>query len=84
MSYIAYLIVSILALILIVKIFAWPFKVLIKLLINGFLGYILLFLMNSLGKGLGIYIPINNLSCLIAGFFGIPGVIFLIIVNKFF
>lgn len=84
MSYITYLIISILALFLLVKVFAWPFKVLIKLFINGFLGYILLFFMNSLGKGLGVYVPINGLSCLIAGFFGVPGVIFLIIFNKFF
>lgn len=84
MVYTIYFIISILALFLIVKIFAWPFKILIKLLINGVLGYILLFLMNSLGKGLGIYIPINSLSCIIAGFFGVPGVIFLIIFNKFY
>ena len=83
MASIPYYILAVLVLIMVVKIFSWPIRVLIKLLLNGFLGYILLLLLNFLGKSIGIYVPVNAISSLIAGFFGVPGVIFLIIFNKF-
>ncbi|CAM3019123.1 pro-sigmaK processing inhibitor BofA family protein [Hathewaya histolytica] len=79
-----YLVIAILTLVLVVKLLAWPMKVLLRLLINGILGYVLLLLVNVFGKSIGVYIPTNALSCLIAGIFGVPGVLFLIIFNKFF
>lgn len=81
MGYIGYFIVAIVALIIVVKIFSWPLKVLCKLIINGVLGAVLLVLVNFIGGYLGLHIAINAATALIAGFFGVPGVIFLILFN---
>ena len=77
-TYILYFIVIIIAIFLVIKVFSWPLKLLGKLVINGLLGFILLFAINFLGQYVGIHIAVNVPSAIIAGFFGIPGVIFLI------
>ena len=67
---------AIIALIIIVKIFAWPIKKIIKLAINVALGVALLFLFNTFGAAwLGITIPVNWITALIVGLLGIPGFI---------
>ncbi|MBC8061825.1 MAG: pro-sigmaK processing inhibitor BofA family protein [Clostridiaceae bacterium] len=72
-------ILAIVGLYLVVKFFKWPFKILLKLIVNGVLGVILLLLVNFVGTSFGISVGINFITALIAGFFGVPGVIFLII-----
>ncbi|GAA0731250.1 pro-sigmaK processing inhibitor BofA family protein [Clostridium malenominatum] len=79
MEYIGYFLISLLGLVLIVKIFSWPLRMLIKLIINGVMGAILLFLINSIGAFFNFTIGINAVTAIIAGFFGIPGIIFLIL-----
>lgn len=79
MSYIMYFAVGIILLFLVVKILAWPIKILWKLVVNGVLGAVLLIIVNFLGGYLGFSIGINIWTALIAGFFGVPGVIFLLI-----
>lgn len=81
MNNIIYFIIAVLAIFVVGKILAWPFKVLINLIFNGILGGILLFLINLVGSTFGLVIPINAITALIAGFLGIPGVLFLVIVN---
>ena len=67
---------AIVALIIIVKIFAWPIKKIIKLAINVAIGVTLLFIFNSFGATwLGIVLPINWITALIVGLLGIPGFI---------
>jgi len=67
---------AIIALVIIVKILAWPLKVMIKLLINVGIGMLLLFLFNMFGLAwLGIIIPINIITALVVGLLGIPGFI---------
>lgn len=71
---------AIVVLFIIVKVFSWPLKVFIKLLINGILGAVLLFIVNLVGKQFfNFSIGINIVTALVAGFCGIPGVIFLIL-----
>ncbi|MFD3155310.1 pro-sigmaK processing inhibitor BofA family protein [Haloimpatiens sp. FM7330] len=82
MEYIGYFLLGIVLMILLGKILAWPLKVLGKLIINCILGVVLLILVNFIGKYFGITIGINAITALIAGFFGAPGVIFLIIFQK--
>lgn len=84
MENIIWFIVGIVVLLIVVRIFSWPIKILIRLLVNGVLGYILLNILNYFGQSINIIVPITGVSSLIAGIFGIPGVIFLIIYNKFF
>ena len=64
-----------------IKILAAPIKKIFKLLINAVCGFALLFLANFVGGFFDFSIPVN---CIIAGAFGIPGVIFLVVVVMFF
>lgn len=79
MGYVAYFVGAIILLFLIAKLLAWPLKILCKLLINGVLGAILLLVFNFFGGYFGLSIAINTWTVLVAGFCGVPGVIFLII-----
>ncbi|OFI04979.1 sigma-K factor-processing regulatory protein BofA [Clostridium acetireducens DSM 10703] len=83
MEYALYFLVAIFALFLVVKIFSWPLKIFFKLVINAVFGAILLVLVNLVGNYFNFFIGINAITALIAGFFGIPGVIFLIIFKLF-
>ncbi|TAH59535.1 MAG: pro-sigmaK processing inhibitor BofA, partial [Gottschalkiaceae bacterium] len=58
-----------------------PIKYLLKLIINGITGGILLLLVNLLGGFVGISVAINPVTALIAGFLGVPGVILLIVLQ---
>lgn len=74
-----YFLIAIAGMVILVKLFSWPLKVLGKLILNGVFGVLLLLLVNFLGNYVGINIAINAVTALIAGFLGVPGVIFLII-----
>jgi len=85
MEVVLYFLIAIVAMVILVKLFSWPLKILGKLILNGALGVLLLLLVNFIGGSMGIeqiIIPINAISALIAGFLGVPGVIFLIIFNN--
>ena len=64
-------IVGVLVLLLVVKFFSLPFK----LLWNGVIGAISLWLVNLLGGIFGFSLHITVIKALIAGFFGVPGVV---------
>lgn len=83
MEYIGYFLVAIIIIFVVVKLLSWPLKMLLKLVANGVLGAILLFVINIFGKYIGLKIGINVITALIAGVFGIPGVIFLVIFKLF-
>lgn len=74
-----YALIGLALLFLIIKLLKWP----LKILINGILGIILLYISNIVGSYIGFVLPINAISALVAGFLGIPGIIFLILF-KFF
>ena len=71
------------ALYVLIKILTLPVKWFFKLLINAVVGFLLLFLANFVGGFFDFSIPVNLLTCLISGIFGIPGVIFLVVVVLF-
>ena len=74
----------IVAIYVLIKIIASPIKKIFKLLINAVCGLVLLFIANFVGGFFNFTIPVNILTCIIAGAFGIPGVIFLGVVVLFF
>ena len=76
---IVYALVGLALLFLIIKLLKWP----LKILINGILGIILLYIANIVGSYIGVVLPINAISALIAGFLGIPGIIFLVLFQFF-
>ncbi|MBC2582851.1 pro-sigmaK processing inhibitor BofA family protein [Clostridium sp. DJ247] len=82
-EYIGYFLVAILGLYILFKVFSWPLKMLLKLILNAILGVVLLVVVNFVGHYFNFYIGINAITALIAGFFGIPGVIFLIVFKLF-
>lgn len=77
------LIFAAIAVIIVAKLLAWPVKKIIKLAINVGLGVIMIYLVNTFGGAIGITIPFNIITALIAGIFGVPGVILLIFIGFF-
>lgn len=58
-----------------------PLKIILKLIINGILGGLVLLLINLIGGIFSVNIAINPLSALIAGYFGLPGIILLFLLK---
>ena len=73
----------IVAIYVLIKIIASPIKKIFKLLLNAVCGLVLLFIANFIGGFFNFAIPVNILTCIVAGAFGIPGVIFLGVVVLF-
>lgn len=79
MDLIMYGLIGLALLYLVIKLLKWP----IKILINGLVGIVLLYLTNFIGAYFDFSIVINPATALIAGFLGIPGILFLIIFKLF-
>ena len=75
-----YIVIAVVILYLFVKLLHVPFV----LLYNGILGAIMLWVLNIFGPLVGVNVNITVINSLIAGFFGVPGVIFLIIYKYLF
>ena len=69
------LLVGVVLLLIIVKLLSMPFK----LVWNGICGAILLWLVNIVGSFVGFGLKITVFKALIAGFFGIPGALAVIL-----
>ncbi len=65
-------------LILLIRFFLLPFKILLKLVYNALLGGAILILFNYFGGLIGFTLALNVVSAFVAGLLGIPGVILLI------
>ena len=78
MEYLGFL-VAIIVLFVILKLLALPLKIIIKLMFNALIGGVVLFLLNIVGARFGLIIDINWISTLLVGFFGVPGVILVLI-----
>ena len=66
---------------LIGKIFLWPLKLVLKLAANSLIGGLTILVINAIGAGFGIFIPLNVLNALIVGALGIPGAALLLILT---
>ena len=56
-----------------------PLKIVLKMIVNSLLGGILLVVLNAIGSGLGLMIPLNPVNAVTVGVLGIPGVIMLLL-----
>ena len=56
-------------------------KILSKFIINGVLGALLLILINLFGHFVSINLDISIINSLVAGFFGLPGVVLLLLLE---
>lgn len=66
---------------LIARLLLVPLKIILRLLYNGLIGGVVLYLVNLIGGWFGLYIAINPITALVAGFLGVPGVILLILLQ---
>ena len=73
------MLVGIVLLLVVVKLLSMPFK----LVWNGICGAILLWLVNIVGSFVGFGLKITVFKALIAGFFGIPGALAVILFELF-
>ncbi len=69
------MLVGVLLLLVIVKLLSMPFK----LVWNGLCGAVILWLVNLIGSLVGFSLKITVIKALIAGFFGVPGAIVVVL-----
>jgi inhibitor of the pro-sigma K processing machinery len=81
-----YGLLGIVVLFIAIKLLKWP----IKIIINGIIGVVILYAVNFIianlslvGINVNFSLAINPITALIAGFFGVPGVVVLIIISLF-
>ena len=65
----------------VLKLLALPMKLIIKLVINGIVGGILIFVVNLIGTNFGFMIDLNWITALIVGILGVPGVVIVAILQ---
>ena len=71
----------VLGVIIVLRLLAKPIRFIFKLLINTVLGFVLLWLVNFFGGGLGIALELSLLNALVVGVLGIPGVLLLLAIH---
>ncbi|QQK08004.1 pro-sigmaK processing inhibitor BofA family protein [Miniphocaeibacter halophilus] len=52
-----------------------------KIIINGIIGVVSLFIFNAIGGIIGLNLAITPINAIISGIFGIPGIIVLLFIN---
>lgn len=77
-------IVGIIVLAVILWLFSISVKFLFKFILNSIIGFVLLVVFNFFGGIVGLYLPINIATAFITGFFGIPGIIILLLARYLF
>lgn len=65
------------------KIFLFPIKKILKLVLNTIIGGAIIYIINLIGASFGFHIGLNILTALVVGILGIPGAILLIILKIF-
>lgn len=73
----------IIALVVIGKVFSIPFRAIFKLILNSFLGGLLIFIINLVGSAFSFHIGLNVGTSVLVGLLGIPGAVLLIILKIF-
>ena len=70
---------AVLLVLLFIKIIKLPLKLIFKLLLHAAVGFVALFILNYLGRYVGIWLDINLFNAVITGILGVPGVILLLL-----
>ena len=73
--------VAIVVLYFLMKLLSFPIKAITGLVVNGVIGLLILLVINLVGSTIGLELDVNIISALVAGFFGIPGVLVLVLLN---
>lgn len=72
-SLVALLIPAILALVL-MRLLLLPMRLAFKFLLHAAGGFVCLWLVNCVSGFTGVYLPVNAVTVLVAGFLGLPGI----------
>lgn len=72
---------AVFALYIVLKLLAVSVPTIMKLVWNGVVGLVILFLFNLIGGNFGLALEMNVLNSLIAGVFGVPGIIILLLLQ---
>ena len=75
------ILIGVAVLFVVLKLLALPMKLIIKLVINGFVGGIIIFVVNLIGANFGFMINLNWITALIVGILGVPGVVIVTILQ---
>jgi inhibitor of the pro-sigma K processing machinery len=71
--------VGILLILLFGRILVIPLKIVLKLVYNGLIGGLVLWVVNLIGSPMGFSLPITVWTALLVGLLGLPGVVLLIV-----
>ena len=63
------------------KFFAFSGRIILKIIINSICGGIILIVINLIGAGFGIHLPINVVTGFGIGTLGIPGIVLLYLIS---
>lgn len=77
MEIIGSFIVGIIVLFILLRVLSLPFRIVLKLITNSIVGALMLWVVNLFGLG----IEISFFKALIAGFFGVPGVLVVVLAH---
>ena len=84
MSILLMLAAVVLSVVILFKILAAPIKLVFKLLLNALCGFLLLIVVNIISGFFDFSVEINLINVLIAGCFGIPGALLLVLLKILF
>lgn len=76
--------IGIIMLAFVVWLFGKSIKILFKFILNSIIGYIFLLIFNFFGSIFGLTLHLDIINAFIAGVFGIPGIIILLILKYVF
>ena len=63
------------------KIFLWPLKLILKLVVSSVIGGVLILLINLAAAAFGLLlIPLNLLTAVVVGVLGVPGAVLLLLI----
>ena len=68
------LLIPVLLGIVLIRALLLPMKLIVKLALHSGCGFLCLWLLNTVSGFTGVYLPVNAVTVLIAGFLGIPGI----------
>lgn len=76
-----YVVIGIVLFYLLLKILKVPFRIIKKLMINGLCGMVIIWIFNLIGGIINLNIELNTINALIAGIFGVPGILLILLIN---
>ena len=74
---------TLLVIFIVLKILSAPFKLIIKLILNGLIGGAIIYVINWIGAGFNFSLPLEWWSAILVGLLGIPGAIILVLIQLF-